>query len=108
MFAPGTVVMREGEPGDQFHVIVDGSALVSVRGRPRPPLARGDPLGEIALLRNVPRTATIVAAEPLRTLSLDQEMFLFAVTGNSDSSAAADTLVAQRLSADYVAEPERP
>jgi hypothetical protein len=35
-------------------------------------------------------------------------MFLFAVTGNSDSSAAADTLVAQRLSADYVAEPERP
>ena len=94
-FAPGTVVVREGEPGDQFHVIVDGSALVSVRGQPRPPLARGDPLGEIALFRNVPRTATIVAAEPLRTLSLDQEMFLFAITGNSDSSAAADTLVAK-------------
>jgi hypothetical protein len=49
-----------------------------------------------------------VAGQPLRTLALDREMFLFAVTGSSQSSAAADTLVNQRLSADQVGQPERP
>ncbi len=99
-FAPGTVVVREGEAGERFHLIAAGTALVSVHGRPRPPLGRGDCFGEIALLRDVPRTATVVAGQPLRTLSLDRETFLFAVTGNSASSAAADALAARRLAAD--------
>jgi len=98
-FPAGAVVMREGEAGDHFHVIVDGSAAVSVQGAPRPSLARGDCFGEIALLRDVPRTATITAEQPLRTLALGREEFLTAVTGNSTSRAAADTLVAQRLDA---------
>lgn len=66
----------------------------------RPPLAVGDCFGEIALLRGVPRTATVVADQPLRTLSREREAFLFAVTGSSVSSAAADELVTQRLTAD--------
>jgi CRP-like cAMP-binding protein len=92
--------VREGEVGYHFHIIVDGSAAVSVRGAPRPSLARGDCFGEIALLRDVPRTATITAEQPLRTLALGREEFLTAVTGNSTSRAAADTLVARRLTAD--------
>lgn len=99
-FAPGVVVMREGEPGEEFHLIVSGSASVSVRASPRPPLNRGDCFGEIALLRGVPRTATVVAEQPMRTLALDRKAFLIAVAGNSVSTAAADALVSRRLAAD--------
>ncbi len=99
-FPAGTVAVREGEVGELFHLIVTGSAVVSVRGKPRPPLAPGDCFGEIALLRGIPRTATVVADRPLRTLALDREAFLVAVSGNSMSSAAADALVTQRLMAD--------
>src|SRR5262245_29626889 len=99
-FPAGAVVMREGEAGDHFHLIVDGSAAVSVRGAPRPSLQRGDCFGEIALLRGIPRTATVTAEQALRTLALGREAFLTAVTGNSTSKAAADALAAQRLSAD--------
>jgi len=99
-FPAGTVVMREGETGDHFYVIVDGSAAVTVRGAPRPSLQRGDCFGEIALLRDIPRTATVTAQQPLRTLALGREEFLTAVTGNSMSKAAADALAAQRLSTD--------
>ena len=99
-FPAGAVVMREGEAGDQFHVIAGGTAAVSVRGAPRPTLRAGDCFGEIALLRDIPRTATITAEEPLHTLALGREQFLTAVTGNSTSSAAVDALAAQRLAAD--------
>jgi CRP-like cAMP-binding protein len=71
-----------------------------VRGAPRPSLHRGDCFGEIALLRGTPRTATITAEQPLRTLALGRDEFLTAVTGNSTSKAAAGALAAQRLSAD--------
>jgi hypothetical protein len=99
-FPAGAVVMREGEEGDRFYVIVDGTAAVSVGGLPRPTLRAGDCFGEIALLRDIPRTATITAEQPLRTLVLGRAQFLTAVTGNSTSSAAVDALVAHRLSAD--------
>jgi hypothetical protein len=99
-FPAGAVVVREGEAGDHFHLIVDGAAAVSVHGAPRPSLQRGDCFGEIALLRDVPRTATVTAEQPLRTLALGREEFLTAVTGNSTSMAAADALAAHRLTAD--------
>ena len=99
-FAPGTAVMREGDPGDDFHVIVSGSASVTVRGTPRPPLGPGDCFGEIALLRDVPRTATIIAAEELHTLALRREEFLAALASSARSGVAAESLVAERLSQD--------
>jgi Cyclic nucleotide-binding domain/Major Facilitator Superfamily len=99
-FPAGAVVTREGEVGDHFHLIVDGIAAVSVHGAPRPSLQRGDCFGEIALLRDIPRTATVTAEQPLRTLALGREDFLTAVTGNSTSKIAADALAAQRLSTD--------
>jgi MFS family permease len=105
-FPEGTVAVREGEVGELFYLIVGGSATVSVRGKPRPPLAPGDCFGEIALLRGIPRTATVVANQPLRTLALEREAFLVAITGNSMSGAAADALVTQRLAADSLTEPD--
>jgi len=105
-FPAGTVAMREGEVGELFHVIVTGSAAVSVRGEPRPPLAPGDCFGEIALLRGIPRTVTVVADQALRTLALDRETFLVAVTGNRMSSTEADALVTRRLTADPPPDPD--
>ena len=102
-FPAGAVVIREGGAGDHFHLIVDGSAAVSVHGAPRPSLQRGDCFGEIALLRNIPRTATVTAERPLRTLALGRDEFLTAVTGNSTSNMAANALAAQRLSTDPLA-----
>jgi CRP-like cAMP-binding protein len=103
-FPTGAVAVREGETGELFHVIVTGSAAVSVRGEPRPSLGPGDCFGEIALLRGIPRTATVTADGPLHTLALDRETFLVAVSGNNGSSAAADALVAERLTADLPAD----
>jgi CRP-like cAMP-binding protein/predicted MFS family arabinose efflux permease len=99
-FEPGAVVVREGEAGDEFHLVLDGSAAVTVHGRPRPSLGRGDCFGEIALLRDVPRTATITATQTLRTLALGRTEFLTAISGNALSAAAADAIVAERLTAD--------
>ena len=99
-FAAGSVVMREGDPGEEFHVIASGAASVTVRGRPRPPLGPGDCFGEIALLRDIPRTATIIAVDELHTLALRREQFLAAVAGSARSGVAAESLVSQRLGED--------
>ncbi len=92
--------VRRIELGWGASVIGELAGQVSVQGKPRPPLGPGDCFGEIALLRGIPRTATVVAGEPLRTMALDREAFLVAITGNSLSSAAADALVTERLAAD--------
>jgi Cyclic nucleotide-binding domain/Major Facilitator Superfamily len=107
-FPAGAVVIREGQTGDHFHLIVEGSAAVSVHGAPRPSLHRGDCFGEIALLRDIPRTATVTAEQPLRTLALGRDEFLTAVTGNPASMAAAGVLAAQRLAADPPDRPDGP
>jgi Cyclic nucleotide-binding domain/Major Facilitator Superfamily len=99
-FAPGSVVMSEGGLGEEFDVIASGSASVTVRGTPRPPLGPGDCFGEIALLRDIPRTATIIAVEELHTLALRREEFLAAITGSARSSVAAESLATQRLTQD--------
>jgi predicted MFS family arabinose efflux permease len=99
-FPAGAIAIREGDAGDLLYLVVAGSASVSVQGNPRPPLGPGDCFGEIALLRDIPRTATVVADSPLRTMALDRESFLVAVAANSGTRAAADALAAERLAAD--------
>ena len=99
-FESGSVVMKEGDPGEEFHVIASGSASVTVRGEPRPSLGSGDCFGEIALLRDIPRTATIIAAEPLHTFALWREQFLAAVASSARSGVAAESFVAARLGED--------
>jgi CRP-like cAMP-binding protein len=69
-FAEGSAVTVEGEPGIGFFVIVDGSAEVSIGGELTNSLGTGDSFGEMALIDEGPRSATIVAATDLRCLAL--------------------------------------
>ena len=77
----GTALMTQGEPGDRFVVIATGEVEVSVDGRPIHRLGPGSGVGEIALLRRSPRTATVVATEDVTGYSVDAATFLAAVAG---------------------------
>jgi len=92
--AAGVPVVREGETGDRYFVVAKGT--VEILGRRFGP---GSGFGEIALLRDVPRTATAMAVTDAELVALEREPFVAAVTGHAPAVAAADTVVAARLGA---------
>jgi MFS family permease len=94
---PGQKVVSEGEHGDRYYVIRDGELAVSTDGERVRTLGRGDGFGEIALLRDVPRTATVTATRSSRLLALEREHFLDAVNGSQLSKDAADLVIDVRL-----------
>lgn len=74
--APGTVVIREGDPGDRFFVVLSGMLGVTQSSRgARGVLRPGDVFGEVALAMGVPRTATVTAMTPCVVASCDRETF---------------------------------
>lgn len=94
---PRAQVFREGDPGDYFYVIRDGEVRVS-RGRTTTArLGPGDCFGEIALIRGVPRTATVTARGALELFALESEPFLAAISGNRLCADEADRIVVERL-----------
>ena len=93
----GQVIMREGEPGDCFYMIETGRCSITIGGRVVNELGPGDGFGEIALLKQVPRTATVTALTDMELFGLDRQPFLEAVTGWSASAAIAGRLVEERL-----------
>jgi MFS family permease len=95
--AAGETIIREGEPGDRFYVIAEGEVDVTEGGRFRRTEPAGDCFGEIALLREVPRTATVVARTDVDLLALDREEFLAAITGDRRALAAGQDLIEKRL-----------
>jgi CRP-like cAMP-binding protein len=96
---PMTEVVTQGAAGDRFYIIRSGRATVEVGGAETGELGPGDFFGEIALLRDVPRTATVRALDPLELYALERTEFLAAVTGYAPSRAAAESVVAARLPA---------
>ena len=95
--AEGTTVIREGEPGDRFYVVADGEVEVTVGTALVKRLGRGDFFGEIALIRNAPRMATVTALSGCRLDALDKDSFVTVVTGHCQSASALDELVQRRL-----------
>jgi CRP-like cAMP-binding protein len=86
----GTDVVREGEPGYEMFVIAGGNADVVAKGEIVSTLGPGDYFGEIALLRDVPRTATVRAATPLALYTIEREEFIAAACGHPLSAAVAN------------------
>ena len=93
----GTTVIREGEPGDRFYVVADGELEVSAEGRGLRTLGRGEGFGEIALLEDVPRTATVTARTDSRLYALDKRSFLASVSSHPRAAGEAKRLVSERL-----------
>jgi MFS family permease len=92
----GEVVIRAGETGDRFYVVGEGELEISAEGL-RTTAHRADYFGEIALLRDVPRTATVTALVDSKLYSLQREDFLAAVTGVEAAYAAGEAVVEERL-----------
>jgi hypothetical protein len=97
---PDGVIVRQGDAGEHFYIVTSGRVAVSVDGQLVRHEGPGESFGEIALLRSVPRTATVQAVGATEMVVLDRRTFLEAVTGQPASAAAADALVSQRLGAD--------
>jgi MFS family permease len=101
-YAPGDVLVREGEESDLFYVIESGRVQITQsEGTEARRVLRtegpGEYFGEIGLLRDVPRTATVTAQEDTVVLCLAREDFLRAVSGHRESSLAAEATIRRRL-----------
>jgi MFS family permease len=94
----GTVIVREGDAGDRFYIVVEGEVEISQYDHTLSELSPGGYFGEIALLRDVPRTATVTAKTDVVLYALDRDDFLAAVTGHPQSAEAAETVMSARLS----------
>lgn len=92
----GETVIRQGDHGDRFYVIADGEVEVSEDGQRRRRETAGDFFGEIALLRDVPRTASVVATRSGTLLALERGDFLAAVSGQPRSTEAAHAVIRER------------
>jgi CRP-like cAMP-binding protein len=98
-YQPGDVIIREGEPGELFYIIAEGQGRASKDGEQLREMGAGESFGEIALLRRIPRTATVTALSRLEVRTLAREEFLAAVTGNPESVEGAEEVVSTRLQA---------
>jgi hypothetical protein len=99
-FADGDWIMREGEPGMDYILLDTGGVEISQEGSVIGTMGPGGGAGEIALLRDVPRTASIRALGPVTAFRLDRADFLEAVTGHAMSRAVATSRIEERLAAD--------
>src|SRR5437764_11813822 len=101
-YLPGQVVFEQGERGERFYIVESGRGDVVLDGHVVRTLGHGDSFGEIALLGNRPRTATVRAAAnaPMRVSVLKRNAYLTAVTGYSASLAAGHEVVMARPEAD--------
>jgi MFS family permease len=104
----GTVLIRQGDPGDDYYAIAAGELDVEQDGRFLRRCGRGDGVGEIALLREVPRTATVTAHTAATVYRLSREPFLTAVLGHAPTRRQAGRIADARLATDAAAGDDTP
>jgi MFS family permease len=95
----GTALIRQGEPGDAYYAIAAGELDAVQDGHVLRRCSRGEGVGEIALLRAVPRTASVIAASAATVYRLDRDLFLTAVLGHAATQRLADRIAETRLAA---------
>jgi hypothetical protein len=93
----GTMLIRQGEPGDAYYAIAAGELEVRQNGHVLRHCGRGEGVGEIALLRDIPRTAAVVAHTDATVYKLDRDPFLTAVLGHAPTQRQADRITDARL-----------
>ena len=104
----GTVLIRQGEPGNTYYAIAAGQLDVRQDGRFLRRCGRGEGVGEIALLRAVPRTATVIAHTDATLYQLAREPFLTAVLGHAATQRQADSITDARLATDAARDDDPP
>jgi CRP-like cAMP-binding protein len=105
--AAGTVVVAQGEPGSCYYAVADGQLTVTRGGRLVGTLGRGEGFGEIALVRQVPRQATVTAVGECLLFSLDKDPFVQTLSGHAAAASAVGAVVARHLGDDEpVPEPD--
>ena len=92
----GSEVIRQGDIGDRFYVVESGTFEIVLDGATIATAGEGDYFGEIALLHDVPRTATVRATGAAAVWALDQEEFLATVTGLPQAESAAHAISEER------------
>lgn len=93
----GETLFEQGDQGDRYYAIASGRVAVEIDGRQVRVQEAGSGFGEIALLRETPRTATVRALEDVELWAIDRDRFLAAVTGSAPAAEHADQVVAARL-----------
>jgi MFS family permease len=93
----GEEIIRRGDHGDRFYIVGSGEVEVLLDNQEPRREGAGSYFGEIALLRDVPRTATVRAVNDVELFALDRDDFLPAVTGHAGSSEAAEAVIGSRL-----------
>jgi CRP/FNR family transcriptional regulator, cyclic AMP receptor protein len=96
----GTVLIREGRPGREFFVLIEGTAEVTKKGEKIADLGPGDWLGEIALITDSPRTATVTATSPLDVLVITDRRFRSVVETMPSIALKMLASVGERLASD--------
>ena len=95
----GEVVIRAGDPGDRFYIVNKGTLDIDAGGS-HVTANHADYFGEIALLRDVPRTATVTAAVDSELYALQRDDFLAAVTGHAAAHTKGQEVAQTRLARD--------
>lgn len=104
-FDAGADLMRQGDPGDRFLAIATGTVDIVCDGALIAQRHEGEGVGETALVRQIPRTATVRARTPVRTLALGAEDFVVAVTGHDGTRQVAEDIADGHLESLGRAEP---
>ena len=98
-FTAGKVLCKEGESGGEFYVIMDGEAEVTRNGKPVATLGEGEFFGEVSLVQDVPRNATVTASTPLRCFVLTRGRFLHLLDDQPGFDRKIMHALAKRLAA---------